>query len=337
MRGLESHVIDTDGAFEGLAGEWDDLQRRVPNSTPFQSPRWLLPWWHVFGNGHPCVSLLRQDGRLAGILPLYVYEGRSGRKLIPIGAGVSDYLDALLEPQLGSPAAEILLKAALDCGQSHGATACDLPEIPECSVLRNLSGPTGWQALWQEDEICPVLRFPKEAIELEDVLPSHLCRKLRMNRHRAERRGGWSVEVATTDTLGRLLKDLARLHEARWVSRGFPGGVLADSTVLAFQAEVAPQLLSAHMLTLQALRMERRYVACCLALLAGSDRLFLYLSGFDPEFAHESPGSILLGEVIGTAMAEGRREIHFLRGNEAYKYSWGARPHRNLMCCLRPA
>ena len=36
--------------------------------------------------------------------------------------------------------------------------------------------------------------------------------------------------------------------------------------------------------------------------------------------------------MIDAALAEGRREIHFLRGDEAYKYAWGARDRMNAAC-----
>ena len=51
---------------------------------------------------------------------------------------------------------------------------------------------------------------------------------------------------------------------------------------------------------------------------------FLYNAGMDPSAAEVSPG------VSGTAMyfqdrlAAGRRRFDFLRGNERYKYEWGA-------------
>jgi CelD/BcsL family acetyltransferase involved in cellulose biosynthesis len=54
------------------------------------------------------------------------------------------------------------------------------------------------------------------------------------------------------------------------------------------------------------------------------DRAYAYLGGFDPAFAFESPGTVLLDHAIREAAREGAREFHFLRGREAYKYQWGA-------------
>ncbi|TIV26500.1 MAG: GNAT family N-acetyltransferase, partial [Mesorhizobium sp.] len=54
------------------------------------------------------------------------------------------------------------------------------------------------------------------------------------------------------------------------------------------------------------------------------DRAYAYLGGFDPAYAEESPGAILIGHAIAEAANEGAREFDFLRGREGYKYGWGA-------------
>ncbi|TIM67791.1 MAG: GNAT family N-acetyltransferase, partial [Mesorhizobium sp.] len=55
------------------------------------------------------------------------------------------------------------------------------------------------------------------------------------------------------------------------------------------------------------------------------DRAYAYLGGFDPAYASESPGAILIGKAIAEAVQDGAREFDFLRGRESYKYSWGAK------------
>jgi hypothetical protein len=40
--------------------------------------------------------------------------------------------------------------------------------------------------------------------------------------------------------------------------------------------------------------------------------------------------------MIEEAVKEGRRELHFLRGAEAYKYAWGATDRMNMTRRLVP-
>jgi CelD/BcsL family acetyltransferase involved in cellulose biosynthesis len=58
-------------------------------------------------------------------------------------------------------------------------------------------------------------------------------------------------------------------------------------------------------------------------------RAYYYGGGFDPSAAAYSPGSLVVGEAIRYAAAEGCVEFHFLRGEEAYKRLWGCRARQN--------
>jgi CelD/BcsL family acetyltransferase involved in cellulose biosynthesis len=311
-------VIDSAAELHALAPEWDALWRRnSAAATPFQSPAWLLPWWEQFGSGMPRVGIERRGGDLLGLLPLYVLAEPGAPKLLPIGAGTTDYLDSL-----GDPAP--LLPALLERARADGVHRCELIEVPPGSGLLGLDAPPGWRAEWSEGAPCPVLAFP--------AIPAGMRRKLRMNRHRAERAGGWTVESAGPDTVQAFLAELIRLHQARWTAQG-EAGVLASGPVLAFHRQAAPRLLAAGLLRLQVLRIAGEVAAAILALVAPG-RIFFYLSGFDARHAFVSPGTLLLGAMLEEAMAEGRTHAHFLRGEEGYKYAWGGVNRRNMICRL---
>jgi CelD/BcsL family acetyltransferase involved in cellulose biosynthesis len=203
---------------------------------------------------------------------------------------------------------------------------CDLVDIPIASALRTLTPPAGWQAAWQAGEPCPALVLPTGTHSAEDAIPAGQRRKLRMNRHRADRLGGWTVEYATPETVQPMLEALLRLHAGRW---GAP-----DEAVRRFHRAAAPELLAAGLLRLAQLRIGGEVAACCNALADGGRRLMFYMIGFDPAFTAASPGNLLIGAMLDAALAEGRSEADFLRGNEAYKYAWGARDRHNAVCRL---
>lgn len=313
-------VLESGGELEALLPEWDTLCARVPGSTPFQSPRWLLPWWRAFGTGMPRVAIERTAGTLASVLPLYLLDEPDGRKLLPIGAGTTDYLDAL-----GDPAP--LLSAVLARARTDGVTHCDLIEVPPGSALPGVSPPPGWFAEWSASSPCPVLTL--------SALPSGIRRKLRMNRHRANRTGGWRTETAGPGTVQEFLDALVRLHQARWTAQGKPG-VLASPPVVNCLREAAPLLLKAGLLRLQVLHVAGTLAAVIFALLAPG-RIFFYLSGFDEAHAFVSPGTLLLGAMLEEAAAEGRTEAHLLRGREPYKYAWGGVDRFNQIGRFRPS
>ena len=332
-------ILDTDAALLALAPEWEALWRRVPGKPPFSAPAWLLPWWRHFGTGQPRVATLRHDGRLAAVLPLYILDEPTGRKLLPIGAGLSDYLDVLAEPGL-DPAP--LLHAVL--ARDDKVAVCDLIDVPPGSALRTVSAPPGWAMQWGPGSPCPVLALPPDLDGWASVTPARTLRKLRMNRNRAERGGGTQRVRATPDTLPALQGELIRLHQSRWAVQGEPG-VLADPAVLALHRDAAPGLLDAGVLRLEALLVDGVVAAAIMALLApgplagglpGRGSILFYLSGFDAAHAFISPGSLLLAGMLDDAVREGRTEANFLRGREDYKYAWGATDRMNSTCSLHP-
>mgnify|MGYP005810940669 CR=1 FL=1 len=311
-------VVTDDASLAMLWPSWEALWFRVPRAWPFASPAWLRPWWELFGTGRPVVATVEGPSGLLGVLPLYELD----MKLLPIGVGISDYFDILLAPDAPEAAADRLLGLALDATRCH---RCDLPDLPQGARLEGAAAPDGWLAERWGGPVCPVLRLAPEP-----EIPKGMRRDVRQARHRAERAGGWMIETARAETLGEGLEQLIRLHGARWQGKG-EAGVLSDPRVLSFHRLAAPALLEAGALRLEALLLRGRVVAVAHALLA-RNRLCFYLAGFDPDAAFESPGTILIGHMIEEAVREGRQEVHFLRGGEAYKYAWGAidRPNSGL-------
>ena len=312
-------ILAIEPDLHALAEDWRDLWQRVPNATPFQSPAWQLAWWRQFGSRRPVVASLREGGRLVGLLPCYVLD-EDGGKLLPIGAGISDTLDVLLAPEAPPDAAGRLLAEVL---RAAGPIArADLTDLPPGSLLRTATAPLGWRGSLNDGEPCPVLVLGGAC--LRDAIPAAAHRKLRMNRNRATRAGGAVLRVADAATLERSIGTVFALHASRWTAQGVSDGVLADPRVGACLREAAPGLQADGALLVAELTIGPDVAAACLAFLAGPDRVLLYLGGFDAAYASCSPGSLLLDALARRCLAEGRREIHFLRGGEAYKYGWGA-------------
>ncbi|MBN8909445.1 MAG: GNAT family N-acetyltransferase, partial [Rhodospirillales bacterium] len=229
-------------------------------------------------------------------------------------------------------AAGRLLGMALHQARRDGVTSCDLIDVPPDAHLRAADPPDGWRGEWRAADACPVLGLPETVEQLRACVPAQMLRKLRMNRHRVDRIGGCTIEIATEETAGALLDELFRLHETRWGGEG----VLGDPRVRAFHRNAAPLLLAEGALRLQVLRFETRIVAAYYALLVRPRRILFYLSAYDPHHARESPGTVLLGAMIEAAVREGRTELHFLRGGESYKYAWGGADRMNAVCRLVP-
>ena len=327
MMRVESVTSQT--AIDRLVPEWQALWQRVSDATPFQSPVWLVPWWHSFGNEAPLVLTARDAGRLIAVLPLYIYDEAECRKLLPIGIGLSDYLDVLVEP--GRSEAVGALLGAL--AEHPGWDECYLPELPPGAALLTAKPPANVLERRRTGETCPVLSLPGAVQRLNEVVPRKTLRDLRQARRRAAAAGTTEAIRAEASTVFEFMQHFFRLHEKRW--RPIAGrGVCADPVVQKFHLSAAQRMLDAGMLRLCLLRIGNSIAAAYYGF-AAKRTAFAYLSGFDPEFTELSLGTQIVAHAIEEAVREGAREFHFLRGGESYKYAWGAVDRANTAITLR--
>lgn len=309
--------MTTPAALHGLRREWNALWVSVPHRTPFQHPAWLLPWWDVFGHGELRVLLVRDGDTLIGLAPFYVSPQRELRLL---GAGVSDYLDAL-----ATPGGERIVAAAIsdELEFSHSEwTFCGLDNLRDASLLLRVDPPSGVCVTTAAVDPCPVVELPHSVALLHHRIGPKLASRIRYSRRRAERLGGLTTEHVAPEDLQAALDALFALHGTRWAAKG-EAGVLSNDEVREFHRRAAAALEAAGLLRLLSLRIGNRLAAIHYGLHAG-DRTFFYLAGFNPDFAALSPGSVAIASAMEDAIEEGASTFDFLGGREAYKYRWGA-------------
>lgn len=317
--------------FAALEPEWWDLWKGSPQATPFQSPAWLLPWWRHFSPGELFVLVARQGGRLVGLAPSYIENGALGRRILPVGISLSDHLDILLDPDCADQAATAL--AGLAAEHAGEWDVWELEELEDGAAAFRLPALAGWRDERSIQTACPMLLVADS--KGTSWLPQRKRGQISLARNRLARRGVAAIEMASAETLPEFLKDLFRLHEARWTDRGKPG-LLAFKGVKYFHRDAASRLLGAGLLRLARLRLDHKTIATCHAL-RHRDRLSIYLTGFDPAWTFESPGVLVMAHLIEEAVRDGARVIDFLRGQEPYKYTWGAVDRWNQRRSLRQA
>lgn len=306
--------IDTVEGLEAIAPAWRALFDRIPAATPFASPAWLIPWWRTFTPGRLASVAVWSGPHLVALAPLYVEHG-AVRRLLPLGIGLSDYLDVLIDPAHAAEAGDAMT-AAIGAGCA-GWDTWSAEDAVEGAAVLGLATPDGCISTVVTQAAAPVLDLGDGVASV----PAGKRRKWRMAQHRAARRESF-LQVAEAAAVPDMLDQLVRLHAARWQSRG-EAGVLADPRVVAFHRAAAPGLLEAGLLRLCSATIDGEVAGVYYGLQRGT-AAYAYLGGFDPAFAHESPGTLLVGAAIADAAACGITAFHFLRGREAYKYEWGA-------------
>lgn len=306
-------------ALESVRDEWLQLWRACPTTTPFQSPAWLISWWQrLAGNGLWTLAF-RQSGRIIGLAPLFVYQAdsRAPRQLVFIGTGISDYLDILAAPGFEAAVTAKLFEH-LNAHSDRWEEATFEELSPDSILLSALQHQTFDSELVAQS-VCPALQLSNN---LETTVPAHMLEKLHYYQRRAAKAGTVRIEVASLDHFDSIFDSFIQLHSKRWKERG-EDGVLAEAKIQNFHREAARELLKIDALRLFALSLNEEIIAT-LYCLRSARYYFYYLGGFDHRWSQLSPGNLLIGHAINEAIREGATEFNFLRGQEKYKYDWGA-------------
>lgn len=302
---------------------WNELWRRDPSATPFQSPNWVLPWFRHFGSGEVLALASRNGEQLDALAPLFILrdEDDPSESLgMLIGTGNTDYLDVL--STTGAPIDEMLVRmTAADCAM------WDLQQLRETSPLIRASAPPNCEDMVEQHDACLVLSIENAGEALENITSTHFRKKLRYYRRSFEREGTIEFVTPTAETLDRFMTELFDLHAARWKVRGLPGMLAADVDQ-AFHRDVARRMFDAGALRMDSLRLNDRTVAIFYGF-AHHHTVYYYLGGYDPALEKLSPGTLIVAHAIEEAVKSGATTFDFLRGAEDYKYAWGAQDRWN--------
>jgi CelD/BcsL family acetyltransferase involved in cellulose biosynthesis len=321
---IAAQTIATLEELDRLRTAWRVLWRRAAAATVFQSPDWLIPWWRHFAPGRLMPIALWRGEDLVGFAPLYLDE-RSGR-VLPIGVSLSDYLDILVAQE---DADFVLAEMQRQIVRASERSGICFPDVgPNASIL---SLPLDNLAISKSaGQPTPELALGDTGNPLKNV-PAHQRQNLRTAENRAHRRGCVISQVAAAD-MPHFVPALMQLHSARRRQCG-DEGLAQDSRVLPFFVEAFADLAREGVVRAYSITWEARLIAGYLGFIYRA-RASYYLGGFDPAFASESPGTILIGHAMRRAAAEGAHTFDFLRGAEPYKYAWGAQDRQLLSLSL---
>ncbi len=322
-------LIHALSALEKLSPEWWKLWRRVPNATIFQSPAWIVPWWQIFAPGELRSIAVRIQGQRVGLAPLYLEDGALGLRLLPIGIGLSDYCDLLLDDVCSAEAGEGIMQGLAEIRDWR---ACEFPELlPEACAL-HVPAPPGTSEELCDGNFAPVLPIAAGVNTLQDAIPGAQSRKVCQAVAALKRYPRADITAAGLADMQSNLSDLVRLHSTCWSLRGEPG-VFADSRVAKFHSLALPELVAQNLARVYRLNIGDVAAAVYYGF-HDHRRAYAYLHGFNPDFSELRPGTLVIAHAIEEAISEGAREFHFLRGAEAYKFDWGAESRINQVRVL---
>lgn len=318
---LQTSIHTNASIFEELKDEWLDLLHRSVTNYIFQSPQFLSAWWKSLGEGDLKIIAVRsEEGKLVGLAPLYLQTNANDEKeLCFVGCvNVSDYLDILVdkdfEAEVYQAVADVLNSDQIEWQCMY------LCSLPETSPTRDWLKKTFADAKETQQDVSPYITLPGTF----DQYLSSIDRKQRHEIKRKMRRVGESdheFEVVTTeDAAQAAIEEFIQLHKASSTEkRDF-----WDESHLAFFRTFIPDSAAAGWLQLYFLKVEGTRTASMLVF-DYNNQFLLYNSGFNPDaFKHLSTGNVLTAYTIEKAIEQKRSIYDFLRGDEEYKFRFGA-------------
>ena len=307
----------------GAVGEatWNGLVARSATPLPFSTWQFQTAWWRLLGEGR--LHLLGVQDAAAdwvAMLPLYDAGSTPASLRLVGGVDVADYLDLIAVAGHEEAAWKALLGAL-----PAGGPVLDLRPVPAASptvtLLPGLAAAAGRGCRIERDERCPVIDLPASWEAFLATLSGKDRHELRRKLRRADDAGA-RVEVARTPAgIAAFMDSFLDLHRKSKVGKAR----FMDARMEGFFREVGTALAGAGWAALWVLWVEERPVATLFCLEYGGT-VGLYNSGFDPEARALSPGVVLIARTIEDAIQRGFRRYDFLRGDEPYKYGFGAVP-----------
>jgi CelD/BcsL family acetyltransferase involved in cellulose biosynthesis len=324
--------VDDPVSLRSLRGEWHDLFCRCPRTTPFNSWDWLFSWWQAYGGGRQLrVVLVRLDGTLVGIAPLYIGQEKTSlrtpcRVMRFVGDGTfdSDHLGFLIDPSREDE----VMRQFEDWLRRSGDW--------DVLALREIDGDSGLVAAMRdvaarlrlrfrsEESACAMLDLPASYEEFLQARQSRFRTKARSLMRKIDQ--GEVVFETQCGAVGlrRTLRSLFDLHQRRWNAVGQPG-VFGPRAKRLFYAHFVPRFARNGWLRLYSLRRGQEYVAHQLCFsVAGTT--FLLQEGFDVSDPAASFGQMLRAAVVRQLIESGETRYDFLGGFSSHKEDWGARP-----------
>ena len=331
MSSMRIHLLDgfDDPGLNRL--DWRRLLSAGDTDTVFQTWEWQRTWWDVFGRGKLLLLVAEHDGQAVACAPLFCDEGM----VFFVGSGGSDYLDFV-----GDVGPSDVLPAMLDAvrGQAPGFVGFRFYHVPDRSHtgrwLKYAAAILGMICYDEGELAAPALTLAP------DVLRQTIRKQSLVRHENFFRRTGLLTVQHFSDggAIRAQLEEFFDQHVARWADTGYPS-LFSDPRQRQFYARIAETAGEAGWLRFTRLEWQDRPIAFHFGFCYHGSYLW-YKPSFDIALARNSPGEVLIRQLLLAADAEGACTFDLGLGDEPFKdrfadhvewvRTWGLYPEETM-------
>jgi CelD/BcsL family acetyltransferase involved in cellulose biosynthesis len=256
------------------------------------------------------------------------------RRLLWVGSGITDYLDALVREGWEEQVAEAGMWAL---GQINFWRVADLQELrPEAAAWAIFGGWPGLKAtVWQSN--CPII----DVKPWDELVKTSLSRNRRSTVRRTLRHAeaaGLRRELAGVQDAEKAARRAVALHQATWQDRD----INPEHLTRRFEEHIAT---AAYRMTARSLGGVSGYhnndgeMIVSDLLIFGQDFVGTYLQGASQEALRiYQVSSLYIWDGLNIALSRNSRRFDLLRGEEEYKLRWSSevKPNHRLILGRNP-
>lgn len=303
--------------FNWYSATWRDGTDSLPWDTFFVLPPWVRVWEEYFAPDSDSRFLaVRQDDRLIGIAPLII---RDNIAHLTGSSDVCDFVDFIVADGVETEFSGALFDYLIN----NGITALQMPSLRPDSIAQRWLLPLARERGYQTS-------LKREDISLECNLPTtwedYLMRLSTKQRHEVRRK------LRRLDEAGevkyRFIENTAEIPAFMEVFLNFFVESRADKAMFLtdhmndFFRAMTLATSEVGLLRPGLLELNGIPVAAVLCF-DYQDTIYLYNSGYDPEYRSLSVGIASKVLYIKDAIERGKKRFDFLKGNEHYKFQLG--------------
>lgn len=326
---MEISIVDQFS--EDLKQEWNDLLAQSNPHVPFLRFEYLQAWWKYRGGGEwPQESQLvlivgHEGGKMMGIAPCFSAVHEGSKRLLLLGSiEISDYLDVITTEENREP----FIQQLLEYIRTKPEALKEVKALDFYNILEDSPTIPAFKALVGEDAGLTIETLQHSPyIKLPGDWETYICSIDKKQRHEIRRKMRRAAEAEVPAELY-FTTEADKLEED-----------MESFLALMAQDEEKVKFLTPAMREQMKEIMRCAFDGACLQLVflkiggefaAGYlnadylNRIWMYNSGLDRRFMEYSPGWVLLGHLLQWANENKRDELDFMRGDEEYKYRFGA-------------
>ncbi|UCE98111.1 MAG: GNAT family N-acetyltransferase [Dehalococcoidia bacterium] len=302
---------------DSLVERWQTIGDSFGHVPFFVLPNWLKAWWSIFGtSSNLLLQIVKQNDNTIGISPLRFAQGAASF----IGdAAVCDYLDFIIIQGKEKDFFTVLMNQL----KANGIGALSLEALrPDSTVLQHLiplAKDQRYHVSCQQQNVSVHMQIPETWSKYLSLLSSKQRHEIKRKIKRLYELG--EVKFYTTNSYQEASEGLTRFISMFRASRQ-DKALFMDARMQAFFKRLVELMAGDGLIKFGFLELNRLPVAV-VVYFDYHDNIYLYNSGYNPDYRQDSVGILSKVLCIKEGIAQNKKLFDFLQGPEIYKYRLG--------------